>query len=237
VKIELKGWTVEDYDGRVEVYLPGGSNFVIGGGRVDSDTLARDVFNTLEDKFAKATGVTAWDVAAELERLLDVEKVGEITVSRRKNRQTEVYRCPVGFGFNPSDSVAEDLREFLKPKDIVVHGYRVTKKCRVYQPNGYNTEPVAYKDGYYDCGDKVTNYVRRNTSTTATQADVVAKIKEYFEGPREVKGHRLHRWEYSGAWFVRDMKSAALIGHGQKDSGSSPAFRAAQEEFLSLIHI
>lgn len=234
MKIELKGWTVEDRNGKVEVSLPGRSNFVIGGGRVDGGTLARDVFNALEDKFAKASGVTAWDVAAELERLLDVEKVGEITVSRGKNRRTEVNPRPEGFTFDPSSSVTrvtEDLREFLKPKDIVVHGYTVTKGCRVYQPDGKNTEPVAYKDGYYDCGDKVSNYVRRNTSTTATQADVVAKIKEYFEGPREVKGHRLHRWACCDQWFVREMGTGALIGHGHSRTGTSPAFKAAQKKF------
>lgn len=264
MKIELKGWTVEDYDGRVEVYLPGGSNFVIGGGRVDSGTLARDVFNTLEDKFAKATGVTAWDVAAELERYLKADPdevvVGEYKVKRCAYDEAVVEDTHNGriycLGRGPwhKDTpvikavrakwhtgrtvaqVAEDVKSALEEKaDIVVHGYTVAKDTTVTQPNGRTTEPVKYKEGYYDCGDKVINYVRRNTSTSATQADVVAKIKEYFEGPRDVKGHRLHRWKCGSQWFVLDSVSASLIGYGLTGwlggRSAPPAFKAAQEKF------
>lgn len=190
MKIEIDGWTVEDVGSQVWLHHPSIHGYRIGGGKTGRSA----AFDHLEDKFAKATGVTALTVAAELERYLKEEK------------------------------------------DDIVHGYKVAKDTTVTQPDGRSTEPVKYKEGYYDCGDKVSNYVRRNTSTSATQADVVAKIKEYFEGPRVVKGYKLHRWNSDSDWYVRDQVSADLIGHGQCSTlgrGVGKDFKAAQAKFAA----
>jgi hypothetical protein len=124
-------------------------------------------------------------------------------------------------------TVATELERYLK--DTVVHGYTVDSKPRVTVPAGRIYEPTWYKGRDYDNSDPVIKYLRENTSASATQADVVAKITEYFEMPRQVKGVTVSKSSWPG--LVSDEKGD-LIGEEYKSGPHySPVINAAKDHF------
>lgn len=238
MKIELNGWTLEDGAGKlVWKYL-----------YTKENTAAED---HLKAKGLLSPGVTALTVAAELERYLkegpDTVAVGKHTVARCAGVTGCVKvdgKClgldssPFNDLWKPGMTVTEvgkAIADFLSPKDIVVFGYTVDKDAKVsYVPEGYHKWPAGtWKTwkGFSPGSNPVIKYLMDSRDALATQADVVAKITEYFEGPRVVKGYTLHRWKCEGRWYVRDSKSAALIGRYDPYGPVGADFRAAQAKF------
>lgn len=116
---------------------------------------------------------------------------------------------------------------------VSVHGYKVDTGCYVLCPKGNGYFPTRIKD--VTSADPVIAYLRANTSPSATQADVVTKIKEYFEGPREVGPFTLSYWYEGEDRFIEVQPGSFLIGHGWNAANAyhnnPPVIRAAKEAF------
>lgn len=261
MKIEFDGWTVEDSDARVNVDAKDLS-CIIGRGKLTSvgTPEQRAAYNHLEDTFAKTAGVTALDVAAELRRYLDTVVVGDYTVKGCQEgtgvdllhgvhtyclelgswgKDTSVVaavraKYEAGMTVAEVGKLVEDASEAAKPKYLVVHGHTVHPDASVTVKSGAFYDPVRYKGPELKRYDPpLIWFLRENTSTEATQADVVAAINRYFAGPRVVGQYEVRESDWEGQVVVDGpiVKGGLVGGDGASRYSDDPAVMAAKAKF------